>query len=354
MRIVSLFVVLALLSAPAEAYRRPKNPRKNKKAAAVAAASAKKPEEGLPPGRWVPEVRAALMKFVLEKGAGSPGYDAAKPPVAVLAFENASVEGDPAELVFQRLVRTADFKTSEDFWKQIPIAYGRQKLRAAYEQFSALPPAVWAKQPAYHQFRKAFTRSYQSMCERVEYKECRGYLARLMIGFGADEAFDYAKGAMDEERQREPGVELVGDSLEDDRGVPVGRGLRDVPEMRALAAFLEKNGVQVWLIGLASYQVLAAAAEGWEIPKERILGIKQGRFRERFDGKPEEPIPIRGGAVEAVARAVGRPPDLVVGAIAGHEQLMGYGEGLRIALDRDPALADVAKKRGWLIQRSFF
>ncbi|MDD5303059.1 MAG: hypothetical protein PHS14_08105, partial [Elusimicrobia bacterium] len=114
-----LFALTLLAAAPAEA-KRPKNFRLMwKKAAAVeepeVSTAAAVPR--LMSGRWTPEVRAALDKFLAERGKGSPGYDAAKPPVAVLPWSDALVIGDPAELVFLRLTTRVDFHFSDEWWE---------------------------------------------------------------------------------------------------------------------------------------------------------------------------------------------------------------------------------------------
>lgn len=349
----ALLALLCLgLAAPACAYRKPRNYRRKKKVEVSASSST---IVGLPPGRWAPGVRAALLKFATERGAGSPGYDASKPPLAALPFNDFAVEGDPGEELFTRIVRRGAFRFSEDFWKQVPIAYGRQRLRAAYEQFSALPEGVWERQPTYHQYFKGFVKSYQDMCVKVDVKDCRVYLARLLIGFPEADIAKYAEETVKEEREREPGLEDVPEAAGDARPAKIRHGLREIPEARALVEFLKANGVEVWFLEMDARQALNAAAAGWPVPPERQLAIRQGLFRERFDGKPFEPLPIRGGKVDALVEAAGRPADLVVGVSVGDVELLSYGTGVRVAVDRgDGKLLEAARKKGWLVQPGFF
>lgn len=349
----TLFALL-LLAAPAHAYRKPRNPNRKKKRAAVETSTATvKVPPSLPPMRWTPEVRAALLEFATQRGEGSPNYDAAKPPIAVLPFNDFAVKADPCELVFARLVREARFNFSEEFWKEIPLAYGRQRLRAAYEQFSTQPQDIWEQQPTYHQFCKGLIKSYQEMCVKLDVKDCRAYLARLTIGFKEDDFLKLAQETLDQERARPLSVEEIPDADGDPAPARIRRGYAEIPEARALVAFFLYRGIQVWFMDADAKQVLKAAAEGWGVPEERLLGIRQGRFRERFDGEPVEPIPVRGGEVDALIRETGRPADLVVGRNALDIQLLDYGKGVRIALSGDPRLEAAAKKRGWLIQPAF-
>src|SRR5688572_27543229 len=110
-------LICAAVAAPAPAEaRRPKNFRKAWKKAVVveewvepSTAAARGPQRVMP-GRWTPAARAAIDKFLLERGSDSKGYDAAKPPVAVLPWSDALVAGDPAELVFLRLTTRVDFR----------------------------------------------------------------------------------------------------------------------------------------------------------------------------------------------------------------------------------------------------
>ncbi len=352
---IFLLILLIGLAVPARAYRKPKNYRRRKKTAAVAVSTetAKASDDGLPPGRWAPEVRAALLEFATRRGEGSPNYDPAKPPLAVLPLAGFAFKGDPAELVFWRLVREAKFQFSDDFWKEVPLAYGRQPLRAAYEQFSTLPDSVWGQQPTYHQFVKGFVKSYQDMCVKLDVKDCRAYLARLMIGFKDEEALSLAEETLKQERERPLAVEEVPTADGDPAPARIGRGLREIPEARALAGFFAARGIELWFVEADVVQILEASAEGWPVPKERLLGIRQGRYRDRFDGEPLEPIPVRGGKVDAVVEALGRAPDLVIGRAVGDAELLGYGSGLRIVIAGDPRLDALAKKKGWLLQPAF-
>ena len=153
-----LFALLVLAAAPAEA-KRPKNFRLMWKKAAVteeveeSTAAARGPQRMMS-GRWTPEVRAALDKFLAERGKSAPGYDAAMPPVAVLPWSDALVAGDPAELDFLRLTTRVDYKFDDAWWEIIPVASGRQPARAAYNHFISLSSSVWQSQPDYHRYRK--------------------------------------------------------------------------------------------------------------------------------------------------------------------------------------------------------
>jgi phosphoserine phosphatase len=304
-------------------------------------------------GRWTPEVRSALENFIAAKGRGAPGYDQKVPPVAVLPWSDAAVAGDPAELVFLRLVTESKFKVDDSWWELVPIGYGRQPTRAAYEQFVSLSTEVWKAQPSYHGWRKGMLSSYLSLCRGVGRKECRSYLARLWAGWRLDEAQDYSKQVLDDEKRRVTAVEMVPGEPGDRKPLRARRGLRMIPEMRDLVAKLRGAGIDVWIVDDVPQPVLSASTADYGIDPSRAYGVQNSTEGARMGADVLRPVPTRGGKAEIVQSMVGRPADLVLGRDSADFDLLAYGDGLRIVLDRDPELVKKAGERGWLVQRDF-
>ena len=98
-----------------QAARVRRKARIKKTVPAAASAAAVKPREGLAAGRWDPAVKRALEDLLYEKGKNGAQYDAQKPPVAVFAWNDVVISGDPSEAVFFRLVERVDFKYDDDF-----------------------------------------------------------------------------------------------------------------------------------------------------------------------------------------------------------------------------------------------
>lgn len=352
-----LFAGIILLAPwAAQAKRRARNPRRAKKteSARVPAVPQSQDKTSLALGRWDPQVKAALEKLALEHGKNSGTYDAAAPPIAVLPWDDAFMVNDLGEAVFQRLVRSAEFKFDDEFWEIVPIAYGRRRTRAAYEQFSIQPPEAWGKQPTYNQYRKYFLGGYKKMCGKVGRKECRSYLTKLLKGLSEEDVGALTKEVIKEESGRSLGQELVFESPEDAEAVWVSRGLRVIPEMSDLAHLLLDAGFDVWIAGLEAQPVLEAAISYYGLAPAHAAGISQSPLRGKLSGKILEPIPIRGGKTEAIIAKTGREPLLVVGGSSEDADLMSYGTGMRVMLDRgDKDLLDAAQRKGWLIQPSF-
>ena len=354
-----LFSIFAYVPASA---RRTKNFRMMPKHAPVGAAEAPEFAEStgaargekirLMAGRWTPEVRAALDQFIEKRGKGSPGYDPDKPPVAVLPWSDALVVGDPAELVFLRLTTEAKFRFNDAWWQMVPIVYGRQPARTAYENFIQLSSSVWQSQPDYSRYRKAILESYIGLCRGVGRRECRQYLMRLWAGWKEEAAVDYARRVIDEEKARPAGVELILAEEGDKAALHVRRGLRLIPEMRDLAVKLRAAGVDVWIVDDLPQPVLSAAASDYGIDPSRIIGVRAKPEGSRMSGAVLKPIPTRGGKTELVQSALGRPADFVLGRDAADSELLAYGEGLRIVLSGDSELTAKAREKGWLIQPS--
>jgi phosphoserine phosphatase len=361
----ALLSAILFAAAPASAAPRPRslNWHLMKKKPAVSTATVSGVEESTAPakgepvrlmaGRWTPEVRAAIEKLIADKGRGAPGYDPKVPPVAVLPWSDAAVAGDPAELVFLKLVTEVKFKIDDSWWELVPIGYGRQPTRAAYEQFVTLSTEVWRAQPSYDGWRKGMLSSYLALCRGVGRKECRSYLARLWAGWRLDEAQDYSKGVLDDEKKRVTAVEMVPGEPGDRKPLRARRGLRVIPEIRDLVAKLRAAGFDVWVIDDLPQPVLAAATLDYGIDPSRAYGVQNSTEGARMGADVLRPVPTRGGKAEAVQAQLGRPADLVIGRDAADADVLAYGDGLRIALDGDPELVKTAGERGWLVQRAF-
>ena len=346
----------ALLASPVSAARRPKNPKRAKKSSAAAApaaststASAFPAEDRLPPGRWTPSVREALEALVNRRGKSSKEYDERRAPVAVFAWNHCALDGDPAEAVLHRLLARVELKLDEAFWREVPLGFGRQRARVTHQELISISSAVWSSQPSYRQFKKAFAKGYRDICVKVGVKECRIYLAELLKGFAVDEAREYAAAALAEEAKLLPGEHRYVDEDGDLDPVIFRRGLRAIPELDALARLLRARGFDVWALSPDASPILEASVPFYGLDPSRGIGIEQGQVKKLLDGKAIEPVPVRGGAVEAVSSKLGRSPDLTIGCRAEHTDLLAFGSGIRLVLERgDPGLRALAAGRDWL------
>jgi phosphoserine phosphatase len=358
----ALLAVL-LLAAPAAARRRSLNFRlgwRHRKSTATVRADGLETEKEkknepvrLMRGRWTAAARESIDALIAAKGKTSKSYDETRPPVAILPWSDAAVAGDPAELVFLKLITDAAFKFDDSWWEIIPPGYGRQPARAAYDRFVNLPRSVWESQPAYDAWRKTMLTSYLKLCRGVGRKACRSYLARLWDGWREDEAEDYAKKVLDQELAEPATEETVRGEPGDPKPLRVRRGLRVIPEMRDLVSKLREAGFDVWVVDDAPQPVLAPSAESYGVDPSRVYGVQNSTDGPRLGSDVVLPVPTRGGKTEYVQATLGRPADLAVGRDRADLDLLSYGKGLRIVFDGDPALVREARRRDWVVQPSF-
>ncbi len=344
-------LLAAVVADGATARRRRRNPRRDQ-----AAQAAGPKADALAPGRWDPAVRRAIEAFAAENGSASPRYNPAEPPIAVLPVDAAVIDHDIAESAFQRMAERIDFKIDEAFWSVVPAAFGRQALRSRYEELLAAPVSAWRSQPAYRQLRKGFISSYRELCVRTGAAECRRYLARLFHGFTVEEAAVYARETMALELARPPEAEIVQISQQDPRPLTIRSGLRVVPEFRDFIGFLDRAGFETWLVS-SDYQALVAeAAQAVGIPRSRAVGAKLeiSTSTAKMRGRELDPFPWGAGKVAAVSEVTGKVPAVVFGADESDGELLRYGTGLRVWLDRGrPGSRAEAEARGWLVQPAF-
>jgi len=359
----ALFVVLCV---PALA-KKPRNPHwgRPKRSPATAPAGstgatehagAASPRRRLPAGRWRPEVRAAIEELVAAHGKTARSYDDEHPPAAALPFNDLVLVNDVSLAVFQRMVDRADFKFGQAFWQEVPIAYGRQPLRAAYNIFIEEPSSTWLSQPSYHQYRQGFFRAYRDMCSKLGRLECRGWLSKLLIGFNEPELAAYSQTAITEEFQAALGSETVSASLGDRDPVVVRHGLSWVPEMRGLIDLLRDSGFDVWLLDADEQHAFEAAAAQAGFDPSRVQGIRAKIVSGKISSVILPPVPLRGGKANILASQLGRAPLLVIGAGPEDKELLDFAApgALRLLINgENPELLRIAAEKGWLVQPPF-
>lgn len=360
---------LACVRGTAHAYKRHKNPRHHKPQAQGAAASpgageAKPagPPPLLAPGRWDPAVRERIEEFIRSQGRDAPEYDPNSPPAAVFSVNGVLVVNDLGEALFQRMVLSSgtapafDFRMDDEFWQILPAAFGRQRLRADYEQLLTVPVSVWPDQPGYRRMRKDFVKMYRGFCAQRGRKECRALLARLFIGYTEDEAVTYVRDVLTAEVAVPAGYAFLEEKDSDPEPLRIRTGLVEVPEMLDLVRVLGNEGFDVWLLSEDAQIEVRQLAKKFGMPPERGIGIRiaVSSATALLTDEVEPPFPFRSGKVEAVLATIGKAPAFVAARGAEDAPLLSYGEGLRLLFDDgDESLRRVAVDRGWLIHPPF-
>ncbi|MEE2750344.1 MAG: CPBP family glutamic-type intramembrane protease [Myxococcota bacterium] len=126
-----------------------------------------------------------------------------------------------------------------------------------------------------------------------------------------------------------------------------------VEEQVSLMAALRQAGWEVWVVSASAEPMVRVAAASYEVPPERVLGIRlmeeEGRFLAQFDG----PILYGPGKVQAIMEHIGRYPDLALGdALTDKEMMMSAQHAVLIGTHRTEMVA-LAQEQGWAVQPRF-
>jgi len=355
----------------------------------------------LAPGRWRGEVADALERLLEYQGRGRPEYSEQDPPVALLVFDDVSINNSPGESLFFRLVTRASFKFTDGFWEKIPEQYGKASLRSAYEAFrerlagldaeqetvardmlrareelfepEALDQALDALRqarerievrrtaalvpllrgdPGYRRYRKGMLRCYQSICADMGEKVCASWLTSLLDGLTEEEVAIHSRAMLDSEFRREIGMESIEASLDDPAPVRFPVGLRAIPEMRDLYSNLKRRGFDVWVLSTTNDWTIKMLTSIYGVDPSRTVGVRSAVSEGRLTGRVLIPIPYGTGQAAAVTFFIGRPPALVVGA-GRDEAVLDYGNGLRVVMAGPGDNSEPWTRRGWSVQPRF-
>lgn len=362
---LGILLFLSLLIA-GEAWSKPRNPRRRKehqrrsKKRKVRKPKTRKANvrkaHHLKSVEWRPEVWIALEGLVERLGRNAPGFARDTPPIAVIALNDTVLVNDLGLAAFRRKVDRAEFKFDDKFWRLIPIGFGRQPIRASYEQFRDLPVSIWGKQATYRQFQRLFFKSYRDICRRRSLKECRAYLGSLWYGFREDEVRSYARKVIDSELRIPIDGVLLQTGPQDPDPIIVRKGIRIVPQMAKLISLLLRNGFDVRLISSESVFVIGEIAAEVGLEPSKVIGLEviSSTSTRRITGDVLEPVPVGIGRAAAMFRRVAREPSLIVGGHHVDFEMLKFGRGLKLLIDHgDSAMLEFAAEYHWLVQPAF-
>lgn len=114
---------------------------------------------------------------------------------------------------------------------------------------------------------------------------------------------------------------------------------------------LKKEGFTPWVVSGSPYWVVAAGAEHFGIPAERVIGLRvrvdhQGRLTDEL----KSPIPWKRGKAAAILEQIGRAPIISAGNSHGDLWMMKITRALKIVVNPGARVLKEALARGWFVQ----
>ena len=135
------------------------------------------------------------------------------------------------------------------------------------------------------------------------------------------------------------------------------------PAQRQLIAYLRLRGFHIYVVtGGPQWLAQFAAAQQYNIPPERVIGVRTRLVDGVIGSEVIPPIPFRQGKAKAIHKHLQATPHIVVGNSASDAPMLATAEHLSIAVQSfgpdhkgfhyrtEQKLATIAQKNGWLIQ----
>ena len=312
----------------------------------------------LAPGRWRPEVHAALERLI--RSQGRPDLPLSERPVVTLDFDNTCVRNDIGLALLRELVERRALRIEDDaFWGTIPEELGRAELRRRALRLSSLgaatPLARLEEDPDFRRWRKGLLSFYEELRDREGNAVGVAWLARVMVGMSPDEIRRYTQLTLERHLRLPLGHTALVTDPDDPEPFVVEDGIRIHSEMRELVAALQRYGFDVWIVSASNQWSVEVAAQRLGIAGHHVIAVRAAQGADgRLRDLAEEPVTYRAGKVEAIQRYVGRAPVLAIGDAMTDREMLAAATELAVLIDRgDEKLREIARDKGWQIQPQF-
>lgn len=306
--------------------------------------------EILPLGAWKPEVHQALVDLLLSHGVQSPGYDPARPPLAVFDCDETLIHNDIGEAMLRFMITRRRLKTDRGFWHIVPDRYGRDAITAAYKAVAGRSDSEVDDTAAYRRYRAGMIGVYEGIRETDGIEQAYTFAARMLKGLHERTVAELVEQVLDHELVRQVGNEEI------PAGPPFGGmvmpvGIRVHTEMLELMQALNNYGFETWIVSASNAYIVRALARRIGHPEERVLGIELHTQGGSYTDRVIEPVPIGEGKLELFLDTVGRSPVLMIGDSMNDFEMLENCEGVSIVIDKgDEELVENAIKLDWLVQ----
>jgi phosphoserine phosphatase len=240
---------------------------------------------------------------------------ASERPFAVLDFDNTCIVNDVGEATLACMCR------------HHLLRYGE-----------LLPAGAQPCDPGYHE--RVF-RYYYELLNGGDIRAASLLCARILAGFKPDEAAAVVAAALESEGAVPGETELF--------GIPIARGLAVRPALRRLIDFSAANNIQIWIVSASPEIAVRAAMRRFGLSGD-LIGLRHCIDGGVLSHVLDEPHSIAEGKVECIKRFIdgNRRPLYAVGDSVYDLAMLAYAD-LPAAVERDNALTQEARRRGWFV-----
>ena len=303
------------------------------------------------PGKDFPEpVARSLASLVSRFGAGSPGHQPSRPPVAVFDWDDTIAYNDSSELVFDRALRRLDLPIGAALESLLPDSLaGKPRKKPILESLRA---ARDGSESAARAFRTEMHLLYHDLGavsgRDVQYR----WFSKMFAGRTEAELTALAEESLAEACAEPLGADRL--VAADGKGeITVQRGIRIYRPVAALIASLRAAGWDVWILSAGIEPIIRAFAKRLDIPADHVIGVRLER--EPASGRllPSivEPFTYGEGKVRTIEQLIRAKPRLVAGDSSGDAPMLRLASDARLVIARDGSSDAVkaARAGGWMI-----
>ena len=236
-------------------------------------------------------------------------------PFAVLDFDNTCVVNDVGEATLAFLCRNHLLRCGE-----------------------LLPSGAQPCDPAYHE--RVF-RHYHRLLNGGDIRSASLLCAGILTGFKPHEAAAVVSAALDVEGTSPGETELF--------GISIALGLAARPSLRRLIDFSAANNIQIWIVSASPEIAVRAAMRRFGLAGN-LIALRHRRDHEVLAHALDEPHSIAEGKVDCIKRYIdgSRRPLFAVGDSIYDLPMIEYAD-LHAVVERDNALTQEARRRGWFV-----
>jgi phosphoserine phosphatase len=276
--------------------------------------------------------------------------DHGPPPLAVFDCDGTVIQGDMGEAMFYRQIEQFHFRRSPALvWRDHPR---REEIGRLYGELASLSAAERTASSAFGPFAEILLSRYFDQIASGEVVKACADIVRLFTGYTPEEVRGLARATFDAEFSSPVGTRRLG-------GRDLSRGARFIRESVDLIGALRERRFDIWVVSGSNKWSVEPVFRRFGIPEDRIIGIDLEVRDGLLSDRPEVPVPIRAGKVDALRRRTPIVPLLAASDSKNDIPLLLHSAGLRIRINsrkRDTAdffrAAGIVPDASWVLVES--